>query len=89
MYSLLFKKSAAKELSKLDKPVQIRIKEKLQILATNYDFLKSNIKQLSGKEKLFRLRVADYRIVFQKEDEELIILIVRIGHRREIYDKNF
>jgi len=85
MYQLQFKKSAMKELEKLDTPIQIRIKEKLEILAKDFDSLTNNIKQLSGDENLFRLRVADYRVIFEKNDETITILIVRIGHWKEVY----
>jgi mRNA interferase RelE/StbE len=41
--------------------------------------------KLKGVEELYRVRVGDYRIVYQVQDQQLIILVVEIGHRREIY----
>lgn len=41
--------------------------------------------KLSGEENVYRIRVGDYRIVYQIKDEQLIVLVVAIGHRREIY----
>ena len=84
-YQLSFKNSAKKELAKLDYPMQQHIKKKLQILVSDYDSLGNNIKKLSGLDDLFRLRIADYRVIFQKNDEKIYILIVRIGHRKEVY----
>ena len=41
--------------------------------------------KLAGEENLYRVRVGDYRIVYQIRDAELLILVVTIGHRREVY----
>ncbi|MEA1893523.1 MAG: type II toxin-antitoxin system RelE/ParE family toxin [Campylobacterota bacterium] len=89
MYSLSFLSSAKKEFKKLDFVVQKSIKEKLLTLATNPELLKNNIKALKGEYKgKFRLRINQYRVVFQVKDEELIIIVVRVGHRREVYYTN-
>mgnify|MGYP002713062937 CR=1 FL=1 len=86
MYALVFLNSAKKELKKLDTIVQKSIKEKLLLLTTNPDTLKNNIKALRGDYKgKFRLRINQYRVVFQVKDEELIIIVVRVGHRKEVY----
>jgi mRNA interferase RelE/StbE len=42
-------------------------------------------KKLKGLENVFRIRVGDYRIVYQIEDKRLIVLVVRVGHRKDIY----
>ena len=86
MYELHFLSSAKKEFAKLDTIAQKIIKEKLILLVTNPDFLKNNIKPLKGEYKgKFRLRINQYRVVFQVKDEELIIIVVRVGHRKEVY----
>ena len=86
MYELHFLSSAKKEFKKLDRVAQKIIKEKLLILTTNPDTLKNNIKALKGEYKgKFRLRINQYRVIFQVKDEELIIIVVRIGHRKEVY----
>jgi len=86
MYTLNFLKSAQKEFKKLDTPTQKIIKEKLLLLVENPEILKNNIKALKGEYKgKFRLRVKQYRVIFQVKDEELIIVVVRIGHRKEVY----
>ncbi len=86
MYELHFLSSAKKEFARLDTVAQKIIKEKLLILTTNPDTLKNNIKALKGEYKgKFRLRINRYRVVFQVKDEELIIIVVRIGHRKEVY----
>ncbi len=85
MYELKFLGRALDDLQRIDKPHQRIIKEKLLILAHNSEALKNNIKRLQGGEDLFRLRVGSYRVVFKKEERRLLILIVRIGHRKEVY----
>ncbi len=86
MYSLLFLSSAKKEFKKLDSSAQKLIKKKLIVLAENPELVKNNIKSLKGEYRgKFRLRVHQYRIIFQIKDDELIITILRVGHRKEIY----
>lgn len=81
-----FSKLAKKQLKSLDKQAQTRI----------LDFLEDRIgrsvdPRLSGKplagtfSGLWRYRVGDYRIICQIEDEKLVVLVVAVGHRREIY----
>ena len=86
MYTLKFLGRALQDLKKINLPFQTIIKEKLLILAENPAILKNNIKKLTGtKEDYYRLRIGSYRVIYEKRDKELIILIIRIGHRREIY----
>lgn len=86
MYSIKFHKKAVEELKQIDPIWQKRIKSKILQLAENPISLKHNLKALKGNLKdLFRLRVGSYRIVFQKREIELIIIIIRIAHRREVY----
>jgi mRNA interferase RelE/StbE len=86
MYKLRFLDKAFDDLKKIDKPHQVIIKEKLSILAKNPSVLSNNIKKISGtKEKLYRLRIGSYRVIFKKEKDKLIIIVIRIGHRKEIY----
>ena len=87
MYSLLFQKKAKEEFSRIDPIWQKRVKTKLEILAKNPAALSNSISPLTGKryKGMARLRVGSYRIVFQKKDEELIILIVWIASRKDVY----
>ena len=86
MYKLEFLTSAKKEFKKLELPIQKLIKEKLILLSSNPDILKNNIKALKGNHKgKFRLRIQQYRVIYQIKDDKLIITIVRIGHRKEVY----
>ena len=86
MYQLLFLMSAKKDFKKLDTVAQKLIKEKLILLSQNPDSVKNNIQALQGNHKgKFRLRVGDYRVILKKEDDRLIITIISVGHRKDIY----
>ena len=78
--------AAADELSRLDKPVSRRIIERIHWLAANLDA--TRLEGLTGDlVGLYKLRVGDYRVVYQFLHEEQVVVIHAIGHRREIYRK--
>ncbi len=83
MYEIIFDNSAAKFFKKLDRNLQERIGKKIELLKNNPMLGESLIGNLSG---LKRLRVGDYRIIYQIKNEQLIILILDIGHRKNIYE---
>ena len=65
-------------------------KKLYQRLRATLDALKeilrpSDCVKLQGEEELYRVRVGDYRIVYQIQDRRLVVLVVQVGHRREIY----
>ena len=82
-FRTVIKKSAAKEIERIEKTDRIRIIEKIRSLANDPRLLGS--KKLSGQEK-YRIRQGNYRILYQVIDDELIINVVKVGHRRDIYD---
>ena len=75
--------SAQRELSKLPKNVQKRVDERIQALAENPR--PPGSKKLEGEDGFHRIRVGDYRIVYQIKDKVLLVLVIRIGNRREVY----
>lgn len=88
MYKLNFLEKALEDFKRVDRAHQKIIKAKLLILAKNPVALKNNIKKIGGGEdNLYRLKTGSYRVVFKKEENQLVILIVRVGHRKEIYLK--
>ena len=84
-YGVILKPSAARELRKLAKPIQRRIGKKIDELAENPR--PPDAKSLAGGEGFLRVRAGEYRIVYTVRDRALIVLVVRIGHRRDIYRK--
>lgn len=83
MYQIEFTKKAAKNLKKIDRKYQVLIIKKLEDLAQN-PHKSTNVKPLKGNE-YFRLRVANYRVIFELQNNELIILVIDINHRKNIY----
>ena len=81
-YRIVIKKSAAKEIEKIEKKDRIRIIEKIRSLARDPHPVGS--KKLSGQEK-YRIRQGSYRILYQVINEELVIYVVKVGHRKDIY----
>lgn len=81
-YSLLFTKSAAKELEAVPRKDRLRIVDKIQRLAL--DPRPFGAEKLSGEDK-YRLRQGDFRILYEIRDRELVVTVVRIGNRRDVY----
>ncbi len=85
MYDLLFTEKATKSLKKLPKVDARRILTKLDELAINPDAA-ANVKKLTNHPVAgFRLRVGNYRVLFDKEDTLKIIEVVDVGNRKDIY----
>ncbi len=81
-YRLEIKRSAAKELTLLPPEDRGRIITRIQALADEPRAV--GAEKLSGQER-YRVRQGDYRILYEIEDEILRIMVVRIGHRRDVY----
>jgi mRNA interferase RelE/StbE len=81
-YKIVIKRSAAKELQKITPKDRDRLIECIRDLAT--DPRPTNFKGLSGQGK-YRIRQGNYRILYRVEDDVLIITVVKIGHRRDVY----
>lgn len=82
MYRIIFKSPVKKFLKKLDKNIQRMLFKKIKQLSKNPRLGKPLLGNLSG---LWRLRVYKYRIIYQIKNEELIIMILNISHRKDIY----
>lgn len=83
MYNVAFDKSAEKEFLKLEKQVQELVASKIVELG-NGNF--TGDKALKGKHKgKYRKRAGDYRIVYVRENNILLITVIRVAHRKEVY----
>ncbi len=81
-YSVLVKRSAAKELEALPLKDRRRVARRIQGLAA--EPRPAGCEKLSGQEK-FRLRQGDYRILYAVDDTEMTVTVVKLGHRRDVY----
>jgi len=82
-YALQFKPSAIKQLEKLSRDVQKRIAAKIQALRD--DPFPERSKKLSGVPDTWRIRIGDYRVIYQVHRGILLVLVLTVGHRREVY----
>jgi mRNA interferase RelE/StbE len=80
--TIQFLKAAEKEFSRLPKEAQRQIAPRISELANG---LSPQCKKMQGYDQRFRLRVGDYRIIFELIDRQLVVLVIRIGHRKDVY----
>lgn len=85
-YTVEISTSAAKSLAKLQKTNRLRIAGAIELLSV--DPRPPGAKMLrGGGNGRWRVRVGDYRIVYGIEDDRLLVLVLRVAHRREVYDR--
>lgn len=82
-FTVTFVRTAERSLRRVDRPVQRRLLD--AIAALEVDPRPHGAKALQGPEGLLRIRVGDYRVVYRVEDDELVVLVIALGHRREVY----
>ena len=82
-YRITLAPAAARQLRTFDPQVRRRIQAALELLAT--EPRPPAATQLVGGSGEWRVRTGDYRIVYEIRDEELLVLVLRMGHRRDVY----
>lgn len=82
-YTVTFTRAALKELNKLDKPLRHRILAAITLLEENPR--PDGVKKLAGDENAWRIRIGDYRVLYEIHDGQLLVVIFRAAHRREVY----
>jgi len=84
-YRLLFKQSVAKDLRELPRQDLERILECIEALAE--DSRPPGCEKLSGQGDRYRVRQGQYRIIYSIHDGTLTVMVVKVGHRRDVYRK--
>ena len=85
-YKLLIKRSAAKEIQSIDqKKMRQRVIERIQELAT--DPQPRGCEKLSGKHPRYRVRQGPIRILYEINDEEVVVYVVKVADRRDVYKR--
>ena len=77
--------AAVRQLRKLDRTAQRRVQAAIELLAV--EPRPSGAKKLVGGDGELRVRTGDYRVVYEIHDNVLLILVVAVGHRRDIYER--
>ena len=82
-YSVLLAPAAEREFRSFAPAIQKRLVKRMKSLQN--DPRPSGVKKLTGEDNLYRIREGDYRIIYTVQDKELIVLVVKIGDRKEVY----
>ncbi|MDY6786105.1 MAG: type II toxin-antitoxin system RelE/ParE family toxin [Cyanobacteriota bacterium] len=82
-YTLCFKNSAAKEFRRLPKDIKQRVGIAIEQL--RFHPRPDGVTKLKGDENLYRIRIGDYRAVYEIDDSEKALRITRVRHRRDVY----
>jgi mRNA interferase RelE/StbE len=82
-YLVIFNNHAARSFRKLPRNIQQRLRPVINDLQE--DPRPTGVEKIKGEDDIYRIRVGDYRILYEVGDKELIICIIETGHRREVY----
>jgi mRNA interferase RelE/StbE len=82
-YTIVITRSAEKALRELPEKMQIKVIGEIKRL--EFDPQPYGAKKLSGLSSTYRIRVGDYRIIYEIEQNRVIITVLKIAHRREVY----
>jgi mRNA interferase RelE/StbE len=83
VYSIEFRPAVLKNLKRFPKKDLVRIKKKIEELGQNLP--EPNTTKMKGNNSFHKIRTGDYRIIYEIHDDRVVILIVKIGHRKDIY----
>jgi mRNA interferase RelE/StbE len=83
VYSVEWDTRAVKELQALEKKERKKILERVAKLGTTPR--PPGCKKLHDKESAYRIQVGDYRVIYQIRDAQLLVLVVKVGNRRDVY----
>ena len=84
-YRVHLTKSARKEFDSLPSKAQNRVSDVLRLLEINPFSELLQVKKLKGEENLYRTRIGDYRMVYEIRKKEIQVVVIKIGHRKEVY----
>ena len=85
-YSIVFKKSATKQIRLLPKQMLSKVASAIDELAD--DPRPASCKKLQGFNDTYRIRIGDYRVLYTVDDSIVTVEVVKVGNRKDIYDKS-
>ena len=83
-YQIIIERTARKDIQKINQPDQVRVIQSIELLAD--EPRPEGCKKLKGREA-WRIRVGNYRVIYEILDNLLIITVITVGHRRDVYKK--
>lgn len=84
-YAFRFTTAAQRQIRAIDRPEAMRVLTALTALGDDPYREDADIKKLAGPSGLYRLRVGNYRVAYQVNDGELVVLVIKVGNRRDVY----
>jgi mRNA interferase RelE/StbE len=82
-YQIEFAPRAYRQFKKLERDTQREILSRIEGLSTNPR--PSGVKKLASVQNLYLIRIGDYRVIYEIRDRALIVIVVKVGHRRDVY----
>ena len=82
-YELIIKPTAEKSLDKLPRPIRRRIVDAMKELRNHPR--PAGVVKLAGDKNLWRIRIGSYRMVYEIHDDRLVVLVLRVAHRKDVY----
>jgi mRNA interferase RelE/StbE len=82
-YRIAFTPAAQRQLAALDPPTRRRIAHRIEALGANPRA--PGAEMLAGGAGELRIRIGDWRVIYRVQDDELLILVIKIGHRSDVY----
>ncbi len=82
-YSIEFRSVVLKSLKRFPKRDLVRIKKKIEELGRNLP--EPNTTKMKGNNSFHKIRTGDYRIIYEIHNDKVVILIVKVGHRKDVY----
>jgi mRNA interferase RelE/StbE len=82
-YEIIIRPSAEKCLDKIPRPDRRRLVDAMEELRDNPR--PAGVVKLAGDENLWRIRIGDYRVVYEIHDDRLVVLVLRVAHRKDVY----
>lgn len=86
-YRVYLTKSARKEYDSLPTKIKNRVADVLELLAINPFSDLLQLKKIKGEERLYRTRVSDYRVVYEVQKKQVQVIVIKIGHRKDVYNR--
>jgi len=85
IYSIEFRPTVLKDIKRFPKRDLVRIKKRIDALCT--DLPDPTTTKMKGNNQLHKVRSGDYRIIYEIYDDKLVVLVVKISHRKDVYKK--
>ncbi len=85
MYTITFKSSADRDLERIPETDRKRIIKRIDLLS--YNPRPPGVVKISGKENKWRIRVGKYRVIYEIHDDQLVIIVIKVDRRDDVYRK--